>query len=127
LLTTTRAVRRRLDLERPVDRGLLADCVRLAVQAPSPSDEQPWHFVVVTDPARRAALADLYRAGAAARNLASRWALLEETATDAEDAARHRRRAASGRFLLANLHRVPALVIPCVEGRPDGLAAPDQA
>src|SRR6266511_3352138 len=50
LLTTTRAVRKRLDLERPVERELLEECLALAQQAPTGSYRQDWHFVVVTDP-----------------------------------------------------------------------------
>ena len=61
LLSTTRAVRRRLDLTRPVARDLLEECVRLAVQAPTSTNMQNWHFLIVTDPEPRAALADLYR------------------------------------------------------------------
>jgi hypothetical protein len=55
LLATTRSVRRRLDLTRPVEREVLTDCLRLAQQAPTASYAQNWHFVVVTDPQRRAA------------------------------------------------------------------------
>src|SRR5215216_870541 len=64
LLSTTRSVRRRLDLNRPVEREVLEDCLRLAQQAPTASYAQNWHFVVVTDPGRRAALGELWRAAA---------------------------------------------------------------
>src|SRR5438093_13708414 len=63
LLTTTRAVRRRLDLTRPVERSVIEECLRIAQQAPSASNRQHWHSVVVTDPAQRAALAEVYRKG----------------------------------------------------------------
>ncbi|MFJ9054765.1 nitroreductase family protein [Streptomyces sp. NPDC102409] len=62
LLSTTRAVRHRLDLTRPVPRAVLEECVDLAVQAPTGRNRQRWHFVIVTDPASRAVLADLWRA-----------------------------------------------------------------
>src|SRR5215208_6914405 len=62
LLATTRSVRRRLDLTRPVEREVLEECLRLAQQAPTASYAQNWHFVVVTDPERRAGLAELWRA-----------------------------------------------------------------
>jgi len=65
LLSTTRAVRKRLDLERPVPREVILECIRLAVQAPTASNSQTWRWVVVTDAAKRAALSDLY--GATAR------------------------------------------------------------
>ena len=61
LLSTTRAVRRRLDLTRPVERALLEECLDLAFQAPTRGNLQGWHFVLVTEPGRKQALADLYR------------------------------------------------------------------
>ena len=60
LLTTTRAVRRRLDFDRPVPREVLEECIAVALQAPSASNSQPWSFVVVTDPDRKAAIAAWY-------------------------------------------------------------------
>ena len=53
LLTTTRAVRRRLDLDRPVERSVIEECLQIALQAPSGSNRQRWHFVVVTDQDKR--------------------------------------------------------------------------
>ena len=61
LLATTRSVRKRLDLARPVEREVLEECLRLAQQAPTSSYAQNWHFVVVTDPGQRAALGELWR------------------------------------------------------------------
>ena len=71
LLSTTRAVRRRLDLTRPVEREVLEECLRLAQQAPTASYRQHWHFVVVTDAAKRAALGELW-SGVARRYLGAR-------------------------------------------------------
>src|SRR5687768_11329320 len=61
LLTTTRTVRKRLDLSRPVDRAVILECLRLAVQAPTGSNRQGWRWIVVTDRGKRAAIADIYR------------------------------------------------------------------
>ena len=61
LLTTTRAVRRRMDFDRPVKRSVLEDCVRVALQAPVGSPIWKQHFVVITDPQMRMRIADLYR------------------------------------------------------------------
>ena len=61
LLTTTRAVRRRLDLSRPVEPGVIQECLDIAIQAPTGSNAQGWHFVVVTDAAKRARIGKLYR------------------------------------------------------------------
>ena len=124
LLTTTRSVRHRLDLDRPVDPGLLRRCVELATQAPTGRHEQGWSFVIVTDPERRAALAQLWRTGLGQGDSpmsaeAMRRAYVEPGSME---------RVWSGlRYLAENLHRVPALVVPCIEGRTDGLGADRQA
>ena len=60
LLTTTRAVRKRLDLERPVPLELVRECIEIATQAPSGSNQQGWHWVVVTDAEKRKALGEIY-------------------------------------------------------------------
>ena len=60
LLSTTRAVRKRLDLDRPVEREVLLECLRLAVQSPTGSNSQNWHWMVVTDPDKRVRLKELY-------------------------------------------------------------------
>jgi nitroreductase len=108
LLTTTRAVRRRLDLARPVELDLVVECLRLAIQAPTGSNQQTWRWLVVTDPAVRAALADLYR------NLPSdRPATrLGSVPPPADQQARV---TDSAGYLMQHLHEVPVLVVPCVE------------
>ena len=63
LLTTTRSVRKRLDFSKPVERETIQRCIEIAIQAPTPSNLQNWHFVVVTEVEKRRALADLYRKG----------------------------------------------------------------
>ena len=77
LLATTRAVRKRLDLERPVEPEVILECLRLAVQSPTGSNSQTWHWLVVTDPEKRAQLKELY--GAVTRPY------LESQAETAED------------------------------------------
>ena len=62
VLATTRSVRKRLDFDRPVERSVLMECMELALQAPSGSNAQNWHFVFVTDAAKRAQIAELYKA-----------------------------------------------------------------
>ena len=61
VLTTTRSVRRRLDLSRPVEPGVIEEAIEIALQAPTGSNQQNWRFMVVTDPAKKKAVADLYR------------------------------------------------------------------
>ena len=63
VLSTTRAVRKRLDLTRPVEPEVLDECLGLALQAPTASNQQHWHFVVVTDAEKRRAIGQCYRAG----------------------------------------------------------------
>ncbi|MEP7114799.1 MAG: nitroreductase family protein, partial [Ilumatobacteraceae bacterium] len=60
LLSTTRAVRKRLDFAKPVPDDLVRECVAMALQAPSGSNEIAMRFVVVRDPATIAAIADVY-------------------------------------------------------------------
>lgn len=116
LLTTTRSVRKRLDLERPVEREVILDCLRLATQAPTGSNAQGWRFVVVTDPDLKARLGELYRAGGEAYLRAGREA--------AGDDDKQRRVVDSAWHLLEVIDRVPAMLIPCHRGRPpEGNAA----
>ena len=61
LLTTTRTVRKRLDLTRPVEREVIQECLELAIQAPNGGNQNRYHFVVVTDPVKRAAIGAIYR------------------------------------------------------------------
>jgi nitroreductase len=110
LLSTTRAVRKRLDLERPVEPEVILDCLRLAVQAPTASNGQNWRWLVVTDPAKRAELARLYREGGDE--------YLRASATREKD-DQTRRVYESAVFLTEILDRVPVHVIPCLEGRAD--------
>jgi nitroreductase len=112
LLSTTRAVRKRLDLSRPVEREVILDCLRLAVQAPTASNNQDWRWVVVTDADKRAAIADIYNS-VGAEYLASK-------AKDTDD-AQSRRVYASASALTSTLADVPVYVIPCIEKRLDGL------
>ncbi len=113
LLTTTRSVRRRLDLDRPVEPEIIEDCLRIALQAPSGSNAQGWHWIVVTDPTLRAGIAECYRR-AALPYLDSR--ATELAAVDGEHAAAHQRVTDSARYLTDNLHRVPVLVLGCLAG-----------
>ncbi|OBI99043.1 nitroreductase family protein [Mycobacterium asiaticum] len=105
LLTTTRAVRKRLDLTRPVTREVILECIRLAMQAPTASNAQDWRWVVVTDPGKRAAIADIYRS-VGAEYLAQAAA----TATDPQTQRVYR----SAHALTDTLAQVPVHVIPCL-------------
>lgn len=111
LLATTRSVRKRLDLDRPVEREVILDCLRLAQQAPTASNSQGWRWMVVTDAALRARLAELYREASAEYFAADRTGG-DGQATRVRDSAV---------YLRDVLDRVPVHVIPCVRGRAGGL------
>ena len=113
LLSTTRAVRKRLDLERPVPRAVIDECLELAVQAPTGSNSQTWRWVVVEDAGKRQALADLYRKGAEPYLTGA-----SELAGDAQT----QRVFDSAMYLMDRLQDVPVHVIPCIAGRPEANA-----
>ena len=111
LLTTTRAVRKRLDLTRPVGRDVILECIRLAMQAPTASNEQDWRWVVVTDADKRAAIADIYQ------SIGAEY-LAHAAATASDPQTRRVYQSALG--LTETLAKVPVHVIPCLNGRFDG-------
>ena len=57
LLSTTRAVRKQLDLQRTVPRELLEECLQLALYAPNATNAQSWRWIVVTAPGAAPAIA----------------------------------------------------------------------
>lgn len=118
LLTTTRAVRKRLDFSRPVEREVIEECLTIAQQAPSGSNAQNWHFVVVTDPGKRAAIGELYRRG---RDLyySGAGGMRRPTFDDPERGAIDARVRSSSAYLAERMGDAPVLVIPCIAGRTD--------
>ena len=110
LLSTTRAVRRRLDLSRPVEPEVVLDCIRLSQQSPTASNRQHWRWLVVTDADKRARLAETYRRGVPAFEAA-------RSSSDPED-GQTSRVYDSAAWLLDHIAEVPVHVIPCVIGRP---------
>ena len=107
LLTTTRSVRTRLDLTRPVEPAIIQACLEIAIQAPTGGNRQGYHFVVITDPDKRHGLAELYR-----KAFYENW-----TPQRKEDVQqRDPRNLASYFYLAEHLHEVPVHIIPCIEG-----------
>jgi len=125
LLTTTRSVRKRLDFSRPVPRDVLVRCLEIAMQAPTGSNAQGWHFVVVTDAAKRAGLADLYRR--AFEVYAAMRAAEAPLPADDLRAQQFPRVIDSAMFLKDHLHEAPAMVIPCIDGRVENAGVLAQA
>lgn len=116
LLTTTRSVRKRLDFDRPVDPKVLEECLEIALQAPTGSNLQGWRFLVVSEPEPKARLAELYGRAFklyAAESARNRPAL----AADDPRAVSLQPVVESAVYLAENLHRVPLMVIPCIEGQ----------
>jgi len=114
LLTTTRTVRKRLDLERPVARDVVEACLRLAFQAPNGSDQQTWGWVLVDDPGTRAEMARIY--------LAALQDYVNRPRTRKSDARpprtpKQERMTASVMHLMEHLHEVPVLLVPTFHGR----------
>lgn len=108
LLSTTRAVRKRLDLTRPVPREIILECIALSQQAPTGSNSQGWRWLVVDDPNLRRQLADLYRrAGETYLTTAQQSAPPGQTKRVFDSAV----------YLMDHLHEVPVHVIPCIHGR----------
>jgi nitroreductase len=118
LLSTTRSVRKRRDLDRPVDPATVLECISLAQQAPTGSNGQGWRWLVVTEEKKRAELARLYsEAGGAYLRSAAETTMEPQTRRVYESAV----------ALTDTLAKVPVHVIPCIEGRvdnmPNGIAA----
>jgi nitroreductase len=113
LLTTTRAVRKRLDLQRAVPRELILDCVRISTQGPAGGNHQRWRWVMVDDPDLKAVIADAYR-----RTYAPYIATQQEAVAKAGNASAKNAIIDSSMYLADVLEQVPVLAIPCALGAP---------
>lgn len=123
VLTTTRAVRKRLDVDRPVPRALIEECLDLAMQAPNGSNRNGWRWMVVDDPKLVAAIAQEYRTAMGLLNTGAAPSPAAPTgAIPREDKIMD-----SAMALAEKLDRMPAFLIPLMPGRPDGMASWEQA
>ena len=113
LLGTTRAVRKRLDFNRPVPRALINDCIALSQQAPTGGNSQGWRWIVVEDKNKRYSLAEIYRK-AAGGYLKAEGAKAEKAGDQQTLRVFH-----SALYLAENLELAPLHVIPCLMGRPE--------
>ena len=112
LLTTTRSNRKTLDLERPVEPEVIEECLRIALQAPTAHNDQRWHFIVVTDPEKRARIADVYarvweQMTRGERRKVRRFKGANQDYDRVQDSAN---------WLPQHLAEVPVHVIPCMVG-----------
>lgn len=118
LLAATPAVRKRLDLSRPVPRQLVEDCLRLALQAPTGGSRQTWHFLVITDKNKRQAIGDFYKRAWYAHN-AGRF---RDYAPGDIRGDRLDKLVDSARYLADHMHEVPLMLLACIEGRTERAA-----
>ena len=121
VLATTRAVRKRLDFDKPVEPEVIKECLEAALQSPTGSNSQSWQWLVVTDPDQRAALAKLYQQG---------WELYTQMegnvqtaykGVDEDRISQQSRVLASATYLAQNFEKVPVMMIPILPGRFEGL------
>jgi nitroreductase len=124
VLTTTRAVRKRIDFDRPVERDIVMECVEIAQQAPTGSNNQGWRWVFVDDPAKKRAIADHYRS-----NFYPYTGIDDpENAVLPERADNQGARILGSAFYMAKrLHEVPLMAIPLHVGRLEGASSFQQA
>lgn len=120
VLSTTRAVRKRLDLDRPVEREVILECLELAVQAPTGSNSQGWHWLFVEDAAKKKALADIYK-----RNFEIYRGIGQSNQYEPGDLRFEQkdRVLSSADYLTENFHRVPVIMVPCITGKLDRVPA----
>ncbi|OUV77894.1 MAG: nitroreductase [Acidimicrobiaceae bacterium TMED130] len=121
VLATTRAVRKRLDFDKPVEPEVIKECLEAALQSPTGSNSQSWEWLVVTDPDQRAALAKLYQQG---------WELYTQMEGNVQTAykgvnedriSQQSRVLDSATYLAQNFEKVPVMMIPILPGRFEGL------
>lgn len=117
VLLTTRSVRKRLDFDKPVDRSTVEECLEIALQAPTGSNSQGWHWIIVEDAAKRKALADIYKRNFEVyANMPGREYAAGDSRGERMDKVRD-----SAWYLADNFHRAPLLLIPAIDGRLDNL------
>ncbi|GAA4542525.1 nitroreductase family protein [Amycolatopsis samaneae] len=126
LLTTTRTVRKRLDLGRAVPLELVEQALTAALQAPAGGNIQRWHWLVVTDPDQRAALGELYRRGFEKYRASQQFAG-KQYADDPERSKVQQRVGDSAEYLAERMGQVPVLLVPCIEAGEGELPAGNQA
>jgi nitroreductase len=126
LLTTTRSVRKRLDLTRPVEPELIEECLKLAIQAPTGGNRQQWHFLVVTDTDKKARIGELYKQSfyIYARSREEQAGRQDRGEAYQEQTGRVVKSAV---YLANHMHEVPLMIIPCIKNRVEELGVLAQA
>lgn len=120
LLSTTRAVRKRLDFDRPLEEAVIRECLELAVQAPTGSNAQGWQFMFVTDQDKKDRIGEYYlKTWNEYKNMPYAIHALNRDKGDDSLAASQERSTSSAQYLADNMAKAPVLMIPCVAGRSD--------
>lgn len=123
VLTTTRTVRKRLDVDKPVSREVLEECLELALQAPNGSNRNDWRWIIVDDPDMIAKLAGEYRAAMGLLQSGEQPSVRYLSGS----IPREDKVLESAYALAEKLDKVPAMLIPLMPGRPDGEGVVHQA
>ena len=119
VLKTTRSVRKRLDFDKPVERAIVEECLEIALQAPTGSNSQGWHWIIIEDAAKKKALADIYRKNFALyASMPGREYKEGDTRGERQSLVRD-----SAGYLTDNFEKAPMMMIPCIDGRLDNLPA----
>ena len=126
LLTTTRSVRKRLDFSRPVEREIVEECLEIAIQAPTGSNAQGWHFMVVTDEDKRAKIGELYRDSFYIYAQSERETKMAR-GKGGQDEQQSIRVVNSAVYLANHMGEVPLMIMPCIHGRVESLGPMAQA
>ena len=126
VLKTTRSVRLRLDFERPIDPAAITECLEIALQAPTASNSQQWQWVVITEPDKVAAVAEVYRKSF---NVLAARPPEERPSYGADDSRTQQSEKVtrSATWLAEQMHRCPALLLACINGRVEDQGAMTQA
>lgn len=127
LLTTTRSVRKRLDFSRPVEMDVIRECLEIALQAPSGSNAQQWHFIVLTDEEKRKALGAIYKRAFTIYRKGADEANAKRYSNNPQRMAIQNRIVDSSTYLADHMHEAPVHVIPCMRGRTENAKTVNQA
>lgn len=120
LLRTTRAVRKRLDFDKPIEMSVIRECLELAVQAPTGSNAQGWQFMFVTDQAKKDKIGEYYaQAWGVYETMPFAIHNLHRDTPDQSLTSSQERSTSSAEYLAANIAKAPVLFIPCIAGRTD--------
>ena len=124
ILTTTRSVRKRLDLGRPVEPEIIEECLELAIQAPTGGNTQGWHFLVINDAAKKAQIGELYKQSFYIYAREGQGGRPERDEASQEQMGRVVKSAV---HLANHMHEVPVMVVPCIEHRVENAGIMAQA